>query len=753
MAKTKPKDLLLQKGEKIVLGIALAVMALFVVLGVSSFLAAESPTAKATEFKNKAENIKRDISRENGESGITPLTVPDLAMRPIDARFFRSPYIPFETVDVPSNKRDNPVVLGIIDAQVDLVRAPIKAFDVITYEDGRREIGLLYNVRVGTLDNARLLEMGARMRNQLNRPNPGALTPPPPPPPPAANPQPPAPALNVSPQGFGRGREGLGGGGGDLGQTAAAGQRSEKTVRYVPSDQMEKELSNPMNGTTPPIPAVAVYPVRMVVVHAAFPLKEQLEVIRRALRLKTIADASTATTTPPSTTGPTFTGFEVERKITAPNGQVYDWAPYDHTAQYIDKIGVRKFGDQPDDGLLAYFLRYEQFMAMPLPALAASLSEYPGVRLESIVRTYRKLQDAAKPPIKPSDLQKKIEGKEGGNPFIPTGGVQNVGGIYNGFAGGGDAPTQGVAPGRGFVEGKGPRGSPPNAPTNPEASPLAVPANLPELEHMLIRFLDVDIRPGFTYQYRIRVKMKNPNFGSKDVNRNEDATIDTLFGPWVTIANSVGVPADRNLYAGDPIAYNDRVKREFKDPAVVRLLDNKGGELPVVQFQNWTEKIAVDTGKTEPAGYWVVSEVPVSRGEYVGRRQIVPLPMWSSEKANFILQELPKYSVWQAREKPRGLMVDFTSKTMLVDYEGGRVRQRFGERSVEDDADTEIMLLEPNGRVVVRNSGVDRDNADRQRREAQWRKWLEEIKAITERAGLLTQPAESGGAAPGQNPR
>ncbi|CAN5502256.1 hypothetical protein BH11PLA2_BH11PLA2_03640 [soil metagenome] len=725
MAKFKAKDFLMQKGEKVVLGAALAGLGLLGVMGVTQLLSAESPAKKKLVFDEAKARIDKERERPDGPTDVKPLETPDLAMRPIDPRYFESKYLPFETVDTPSDKRDNPVVLGITDAQVDLVRAPIKAYDILKLDDGVIKIGILTQVKLSGLDTEKLKEIFTRQKGQLTRPraNPAPVPAPMAPPPPAVGP---------------RGGDGMAGGGG---AAVADGTRTEKTIKYVTLEEFDKEVAQP--GV---LPALAVYPTRMVVVHAAFPLKEQLEVIRRALRLKTLAEASAETATPPSPVGPTFLGFEVERRIVAPNGQVYDWAPYDHIAQYLDKIAIRKFADQPDDGLLSYFLRYEQMMAMPLPALAANLAVYPGVRLDAIVRGYKKMQDANKKPVTDSELKKKFEAKEGGNPFAPSTGAPGAGGVLNSFSG--DAPATGVSPRGG--PGDRPRPLPgvpaPGVPGAVDPSGLATTPNA-ELEHMLIRFLDVDIRPGFTYQYRIRVKMKNPNFGNKKVNRPDDAKTEVLWGPWVTIANEVNVPADRNLYAGDPVAYADRLRKDFKDRKVVELLDNNNGEKPVVQFQSWTEKVPIEAGKTEPAGYWVVSEVPVSRGEYVGRKQLVTLPMWSSEKVAFILQELPKYSVkGGGSDKPKGLMVDFTTPTMLVDYEGGKVRYKMGDKTIDDEADVEMMLLQPDGSVIVRNSGVDKANAERAKRDVEWRKWLDEIKSNTEKAGDLTQPNTPPGA-------
>ena len=134
------------------------------------------------------------------------------------------------------------------------------------------------------------------------------------------------------------------------------GERYEATVTYIPVDDFDKQPNR--------IPAFTVYPIRMVVVHASFPLREQLEEIKRALRLNTIEEARqqsipgtndgrrgcpgrrrshrvvpvedgddrgpAAERVAAASGGPMFAGFEVERRITAPNGHDYDWAKYDH---------------------------------------------------------------------------------------------------------------------------------------------------------------------------------------------------------------------------------------------------------------------------------------------------------------------------------------------------------------------------------------------------------------------------------------
>ena len=92
-------------------------------------------------------------------------------------------------------------------------------------------------------------------------------------------------------------------------------------------------------------------------------------------------------------------------------------------------------------------------------------------------------------------------------------------------------------------------------------------------------------------------------------------------------------------------------------------------------------------------------------------------------------------------------MVDFTTPMMLVDFEGGKVKAKVGDRIIEDEADEEIMLVRPDASgnlntVMVRNSRVDKENADRRLREDAWLYWLKEIRDASSRLG---QPGAGGG--------
>ena len=98
------------------------------------------------------------------------------------------------------------------------------------------------------------------------------------------------------------------------------------------------------------------------------------------------------------------------------------------------------------------------------------------------------------------------------------------------------------------------------------------------------------------------------------------------------------------------------------DFTIKNLMDERAvqeGRKAVVQVQQWTQQIRLDTGnKTEPVGTWVVSDLAVSPGEYIGKRQLVELPLWSAGLGNYVLRELTSgVRVWGVRDpknQPKG---------------------------------------------------------------------------------------------------
>ena len=170
----------------------------------------------------------------------------------------------------------------------------------------------------------------------------------------------------------------------------------------------------------------------------------------------------------------------------------------------------------------------------------------------------------------------------------------------------------------------------------------------------------------------------------------------------------------------------------------MQLKDNQA----VVQMATWMEQVRTDAGsKREPVGAWVVTEIPVGRGDYIGRRQYVKLPVWSSEAQEYLLRETPDKVVTGPRgaktvQQPKGWMVDFSTRSILADFEGGKVKNKFNvgfddkgnlvtkTRPVEEESATELLILRPDGKLTVRSSLEDEGDPNRKEVSSRWSDWL-----------------------------
>jgi len=135
----------------------------------------------------------------------------------------------------------------------------------------------------------------------------------------------------------------------------------------------------------------------------------------------------------------------------------------------------------------------------------------------------------------------------------------------------------------------------------------------------------------------------------------------------------------------------------------------------------------------------VSAEIPVGRGEYVGRKQYLRLPLWSSISQGYVLRAtpdviLPSRPKEKPKEQPPGWLVDFTSPDILVDFEGGVTRTAMpttDRRTIEEDAATELLIAEPDGRggtvLRVRNSVVDMADRSRADRTRFWETWQKDV--------------------------
>lgn len=277
----------------------------------------------------------------------------------------------------------------------------------------------------------------------------------------------------------------------------------------------------------------------------------------------------------------------------------------------------------------------------------------------------------------------------------------------------------------------------------------------PETDYLLLRFLDIDARPGFTYQYRVRLKLRNPNYGMKTgIARKADAGMEVIEGRWSTLPEQITLPAETQLYAISPEKYQEDFKTfheahgkeyQLKRLAEVEALD--AGRRAVVQLQQWQPEVGLSgTQKKEPIGTWVVVNMPVAPGEYIGRRTLVELPLWSAGLANYVLRELAGgVKVWGIKDpknQPKGWPINFRTPLVLADFDGGREVYVSGGRQVTDDAAEELLIVRPDGKLMVRNSADDMADKGREERNKTWDDWL---KRVSTRSQATTEPSGPGG--------
>src|SRR5262249_9191018 len=161
-------------------------------------------------------------------------------------------------------------------------------------------------------------------------------------------------------------------------------------------------------------------------------------------------------------------------------------------------------------------IRYEMALALPLPELVEETgAKYPEVRLKSILDTIKKLQEANKGKVDPSELLRRVNrGTSRGDLYRPQTGQQTGTNEMWGMEGG--AKMQGGAGDITMPPGGGGFALPPGVglgaqmagsgkmfnPMDKDNPNLTAPV---EIESLLLRFVDANVNPGETYEYRIRL--------------------------------------------------------------------------------------------------------------------------------------------------------------------------------------------------------------------------------------------------------
>jgi len=485
-------------------------------------------------------------------------------------------------------------------------------------------------------------------------------------------------------------------------QPGGAGRREE--VQYIEGtsdDEIEKKLGG--NRL-----AITIHPQKMVVLQGAFPYRAQLEKFKDALRYQSIKDLFAH-----ADDLPTFNGVDLQRRIYKPNGDlIEDWQSIDLAANSQELRAVKLYYDEDPTDVKRVMLHEDHQLVMPLPHAIAG--KYPEMKLKSLKDSIEKQKKLDPKGVSGPAPKAKFGGD--GNPFkrdnLPAAGLYNP-------------PGEGGL-GSGFM--------PPPPPKKQPGEKAEMPKEWEPPENVYVRVYDTDIRDGFVYEYRMRVRVKNPNYGRKTdtVAKQSDADAEELpplDEHWFTFPQKVQLPRAGYYYVVDHTPANAKVANPLPAP--------RDGQA-VVQFQRWFDHLNITEKLAEPVGDWVVSEMLVTRGQYVSGRAFAPIPFWSSVENAFVLREVQgDKAPAKGKEPRRGAMIEPIPPRVLltVDVAGGKVRAKVAPNPgqppnrggiVEDEAAAEVLFLDRDGILEVRSSARDRTDADRKEREETFKKWVDD---------------------------
>jgi hypothetical protein len=559
-------------------------------------------------------------------------------------------------------------------------------------------------------------------------------------------------------------------------------------------------------------PAKKLIGQRMVLVMATFPYREQVKDFLKALRLETLEELRAKGALP------TFLGLDIERGEPGPDGKVA-WKPVYTCATEKGKPVVDKKVEEllklsPLDTTsveqLGGFMVHGT--AGPLPKLARGhwpVPTLPGINPQATEPT----QDPKQPPkfpvgvnpkgggpivlpggqppgpgaakevsqLKPVTLDKlpqsiqdQLKGKidfwspfglapEGAGKSDWPGGLPGGFRVPPGFKGKFpymmQPPPQpgGKAPGAKGDEGKTEDGKGKEDGGEDASKGATTVEEVPE--KILIRFVDVGLKPGQTYQYKLKVWMKNPNFGKeKEVAYPALAKVKALYSPevWTPL---VTIPEDFQFYVMNqsPLATKLKTPKtiDYKPPI-------PEGKIPV-QIHQFVEAVRDEgLGGEKEIADWVIAErLFIGRGEVIGRGGVeVEMPVWDDSREEFVLGHTVTTTGKAKSLKPKpqnSIAVDFGVENgpVLADFWGGKA----------SDGNVEALILGADGNLSVRNchedsalprTAEDRASnpfaAERQERYDTWRARVREAGAPPSTGGGINLPGTKGPFPPGKGP-
>jgi hypothetical protein len=264
----------------------------------------------------------------------------------------------------------------------------------------------------------------------------------------------------------------------------------------------------------------------------------------------------------------------------------------------------------------------------------------------------------------------------------------------------------------------------------------------------LIRFIDVGVEPGKTYEYSVKVRFANPNFDKKDEVLYQDlASIKELESPWATTP-PITVPEEFHYYAFDEKLnpYTKISGGSDHDPAKSEPPTAYGLWNTPVQIHTW-QAIADD----QTVADWAIAErLLVRRGDIIGKPLVmVEVPVWDKAQQKFKIGSSNALRGKKSSGQLAGMPIKFIRDNpppMLVDFAGGPKHSvKIGKSTIRDESAVEMLILTTDGKLIVRNSRIDSDASEPvgAEREQQFKAWHAKIEDLRKAA----MPVGKGGGA------
>lgn len=244
-------------------------------------------------------------------------------------------------------------------------------------------------------------------------------------------------------------------------------------------------------------------------------------------------------------------------------------------------------------------------------------------------------------------------------------------------------------------------------------------------EYCLLRFVDANVKPGDTYQYRIRFTFANPNYLQKNVAKPELAKDEEFSSEWFVIPRLVTIPPTVQYYL---------VTREPNSDQPEATTPERDRDQVCLQIHRWIDSFIPGSALNDPVarldvGDWVIAErVLVYRGELAIRTLILEvLPVWDRKAERFVPAANPR------NKSATRVPVTFgpeQGEVIVLDLDGREVtyKRPNGVAISVKNAPEHALLLDASGHMVVRHKENDELDQERQERRQQWRDNLSRVK-------------------------